>query len=376
MYTTPMRPTSGTPPASSASIPTPSSTSQAVHAGRPDWMCHRLDYSRADVQDYVLATLRELVDLYDGEGLFDGIQLDWMRFPRHLSGTPEEVWAKRGALTSFTAHAREVLATARHPLQLAARIPTSLAGCRALGIDVSDWAKRGLVDGLVASPFLTTDFAMPLAEMRRAMGDHPVPLYAAMDFGHGPQNHCPESLRAASLGLYGSGADGIYLFNQPCWIEYLAARPYHWLPDLATPEGAARKPLLYSLPQRLHRVPSVDLPWQLPAEVRPRTELPLALVLPQAALPAWRALLLVASDGDVALSLNEQALPELPALRRSALFMEYIDPASLPAQHPRGEDCRIFRADAGLLHAGENTLRVGNRGANPLTISRVNLGMW
>ena len=190
---------------------------------------------------------------------------------------------------------------------------------------------------------------MPLAEIRRAMGDHPVPLYAAMDFGHGPQNHCPESLRAAALGLYGSGADGIYLFNQPCWIEYLAARPYHWLPDLATPAGAARKPLLFSLPHRLHRVPGVDLPWQLPAEVAPGAELALPLSCRRPRLPAWRALFLVASGGDVALSLNEQALPELPALRRSELFVEYIDPASPPAQHPRGEDCRVFRADAALL---------------------------
>ncbi len=349
---------------------------RAVREKHADWMCYCLDYSREDVQDYILATMRELVDLYGGEELLDGIQLDWMRFPRHLSGAPEEVWGKREALTRFTTRVRELLASARRPLQLAARIPTSLDGCRALGIDVAAWAERGLVDWLAASPFLTTDFAMPLAEMRRAMGGRPVPLYAAMDFGHGPQNHSPESLRAAALGLYGSGADGIYLFNQPCWIEYLAARPYHWLPGLATPESAARKPLLFSLSHRLHRVPGVDLPWQLPADLDSGAELVLTLVLPQAALPAWRALFLVASGGDIVLSLNGQALPELPALRRAQLFVEHVDPAAAPAQHPRGEDCRVFRADPSLLRAGENTLRVANQGSAEVTINRASLGLW
>ncbi|HRU06527.1 MAG TPA: hypothetical protein P5137_12225, partial [Candidatus Brocadiia bacterium] len=171
-----------------------------VRQGQAQWMSYCLDYSRPEVQEYALSLIREQVTLY-GQTV-DGLILDWMRFPRHLSGSPQEVWQKRAVLTGFTASVRRQLAKAGRPILLAARVPPSLDGCRRAGLDIAEWTRQGLVDFLVASPFLTTDFSMPIEEMRAALGQHAVPIYAAFDMSHGDhQMHCPESLRAAASGL-------------------------------------------------------------------------------------------------------------------------------------------------------------------------------
>jgi hypothetical protein len=345
---------------------------ESVKAGKGDWMAYCLDYSRPGVRQEVLASICELVNRYE----FDGLQLDWLRFPRHLSGTPEQVWEKRGIITGFTREVRELLDASGRKMLLAARVPASPAGCRHLGMDIAEWTRQGLVDFVVAAPFLTTDFVMPIAELRALMKDRPVPLYAGIEFQHGAQAHCPESLRAAALSLFECGADGIYLFNFPCWEEHIAARPYHWLADLDNPDKAARKPLLFSVSHALHRVPNVDLPGQLPLPVRAGESSELTLRIPEAALPVRRALWLVHSGGDISLSLNGQSLPELPHHRRSELFVEYTGQEAPSEHRPPKEACRVFWAHPSLLRAGANSLTVRNASDRDLEIKRVNLGLW
>ncbi|MBW7866543.1 MAG: family 10 glycosylhydrolase, partial [Candidatus Hydrogenedentes bacterium] len=192
-----------------------------VEPGAPtgNWMAQCMDYSRPEVQEYNTALICELLEKYRP----DGVELDWMRFPRHLSGTPEEVWAKRGMLTDVVAAVRlkadELAGRLKRPVRVAVRIPSSPAGCRNLGVDLADWTARGLVDFVTAAPFLASDFAMPLEELRALMGEKKVPLYAGIEIGHSGKNHSEASLHAAGLGLLDSGADGLYLFNFPCWRE-------------------------------------------------------------------------------------------------------------------------------------------------------------
>jgi len=85
----------------------------------------------AEVRDYFLAVLGELVDRYGD--VIDGIQLDWMRFPRHSRDRPTKCGTSADCLTQFTSRARSIVRGGRRPLRLAARVPTSVAGCRHLG---------------------------------------------------------------------------------------------------------------------------------------------------------------------------------------------------------------------------------------------------
>jgi hypothetical protein len=178
-----------------------------------------------------------------------------------------------------------------------------------------------------------------------------------------------------AANLYDCGSDGLYVFNFPCWTEYLAARPYHWLEGLDDPKTAAKKPLLVAVPHHLHRIPNVDLPGQLPADLPAGLTLNLTLYAAEAALPARRALLLVHSGGDVSLAVNGVPGRPLPQLSRSEIFGEYVDQA-VAGRRPAKENCRVFQADPSALTAGLNKIALVNATDKTLSVERVNLGVW
>jgi hypothetical protein len=342
----------------------------AVARGDLEWMNWGLDFARPEVKRWAIGIVRELVDRYP----VDGIQLDWMRFPRHLGGSPEEVWQQRTHLSDVVRAARDV--TKAKGLKLTVRIPTSLAGCRSLGVDLAEWVKCGWVDFVSTSPFLTTDFVQPIEEMRAAFADTVVPIYAGFDFEHGVQRHNPESLRAVFTGLYGSGADGIYVFNFPCWRQTTVATPYHWLEGMHEPEQAARMPMLFSVPQHWHRK-HVDLPGVLPVVVPALGEVTVTLELPAAALPVRRAMLLISGSQNCDVELNGAAVEWLPGLKGAEIFVEYTGLTDAPGRRDSHGVCRSYRCDPHGLKAGVNQLRFTSRpGSDSSEIKRINLGLW
>ena len=344
----------------------------AVDRGDHDNMNFSLDYSHPAVPPYFLRIFTELLANYP----MDGIQLDWMRFPRHLSGTTEEVWAKREILTRFTADIRAM--TNAKGIKLFVRVPTSLAGCKVLGTDVVEWTRRGLVDAVTAGAFLTSDYFMPIHEIRAAMGAHAVPIYATIEAQHGFQWQTAESVRGLCTGLYESGADGISMFNFPVTGRHLNHEVYAGMMEgIEDPATACRKPLLFSVAQRRVRK-EMDLPGILPVTLAAGESFTVALRVPQAALPAWRARLLLQTGGDVRATLNGVAIEAYQRLRAPELFLEYTYDADQPAglARPCREDCRSFRFAPDLLRAGDNELVVHNDTDQPLHLWRINLGLW
>lgn len=351
-----------------------------VRDGRAEWMSYCLDYTREDVRRYVTHLIEEQVSLYGH--LIDGFQLDWMRFPRHLSGNPEDVWQKRRIITDFTAQVRDILGRAGRRIALSARVPATTEGCRRLGFDLAEWAGRGLIDLLVVCPFLTTDWRIPIRDFRGLLGNRPIPVYAGFDFGFGQQTHFPESLRGVSTSLYDCGADGIYVFNFPCWNEYLAARPYHWLSGLEDPITAASKPLLLAVDHERYRVAGVDRPAQIPAVLSPDQTVATTIHIPRMGLPAWRALCLVHSHGDVALAVDGKPAPPVPSQHegnagfRSEIFVEFVDQYGNTEARPAPGACRVFQVDPAFLRPGEMSLSLRNVSGKDMEIERVNLALW
>ncbi len=255
-------------------------------------------------------------------------------------------------------------------------MPTSLAGCRVLGTDIVAWTQRGLVDALTAGPFLTTDFFMPLQEMKTALGAQAVPVYASIEWEHGTQRHNPESLRAVATSLYASGADGISFFNIPCTGRHFHHGSYYsWMEGLESPATACRKPLLFSIAQHRHRK-DVDLPGVLPLSIPARSSVRIPLRLPAAALPAWRARLLLHANLTCTVTLNGAATEPFTRSRAPELFLEYIDENDPPERRARREHSHSFRFSPELLRTGENLLDVHNPHDAPLAVQRVNLGLW
>ena len=346
-----------------------------IRAGQASWMSYCLDYARPEVREFILSLIEEQLTLYGTH--LDGFQLDWMRFPRHLSGSADEVWDKRQILTDFVAQVRGLCR--QHGVLLATRVPPCAEGCRLLGFDLAAWGQQGLIDFLVPCPFLTTDWRIPVDAFREAVGD--LPIYPGFDFGFGPQVHFPESLRGICANLHDAGGDGIYVFNFPCWTEYLAARPYHWLEGLEDTGTSSAKPLCLSVNHERHRQPS-DNPGQIPAVIAPGGHVELVVDVPRRALPARQALCLVDSGGDLELSVNGAASVDTTSRvvgrspYRAALFMEYAGPRHDTEHLDRPEDCRVYAVDPASLAPGANTFVFRNATGEKREIQRLNLGLW
>lgn len=354
---------------------------EEVRSGKPKgWFSWCMDYTRKDVRDYQVSLIREVVELYGAT--LDGLQLDWMRFPRHLAGTPEQVWDKRQVLTDFTAEVRKILDASGRRILLGARVPTSPAGCRYTGMDVAEWARRGLVDLLVACPFLTTDWQIPVHKFHELTRGAAIPVYAGFDLAFGPQVHFPESLRGISTSLYDAQPDGLYIFNHPCWIERLAARPYHWLAGLEDPKSASAKPLLLSVNHQRSRVEGVDQPSVIPLPLAPGASATIPFHLPAAALPSWRVMAHVECGADLALEVNGRAAPLKLAREygggpyRSEVFVEFVNHYRPKTLRAVPADCRQFRVDPASLRPGENLFAFRNPTGTDARIERLNLALW
>ena len=182
------------------------------------WTDRAFDYGHREVRDYHMALIRELAERYD----FDGLELDWMRFGYHFR--PGHEAAGREILTDWIAEIRALLdhwAEERgHPIKLAARVPSRPASSWGLGMDAAEWARRGLVDMLVVTPFfMTIDTDIPIELWRSLLRDTGVVLAAGLEVnvvpypGHSMQPNSLETVRGASASVLDRGADRVYLFN-------------------------------------------------------------------------------------------------------------------------------------------------------------------
>jgi hypothetical protein len=185
------------------------------------WTDRALNYAHREVREYEMAFLKELLERYDP----DGIELDWMRFGRHL--TPGKEREEGHILTEFMRQARalteEWSKKRGHPIALAARVPAHPDAAVGLGMDGVTWAKEGLVDWLVPCPFWSsTDFDIPVELWKQRLGDAKVRVTPGAEFnarpwpGGKPVRNDVACLAGFAASAWKRGADGIYLFN---WMD-------------------------------------------------------------------------------------------------------------------------------------------------------------
>lgn len=344
----------------------------AVSENKSDWMSYCLDYSQDEVQNYILNSLADLADKYD----VDGFQLDWMRFPRHLSGN--DAWEKRSALTYFVSRVRDMLNEfgkfRDHKILLSVRIPTWLEGCRLVGIDIAEWVNKKLIDFITLAPFLSSDFYIPIKDFRSLISNYDIPIYAGTDLNHSGRCHTTESYRAWALCMFDQGFDGINLFNFPCWTEYIAEQPYEWIGDLNEPSKLKNKPALYTIISNFHRLPGIDQPVQLPRNVD-NDKAEFKIYIPSSALPASRALMLIAGIGDYNVLMNGNELKDRRKASSANIFLMFMDQDTLNRE-PKPEHCEIFIVDPSNFVSGDNIVTVFNTGNSSSTIQRLDIGFW
>lgn len=245
------------------------------------WFDHALNFAYPEVREFSLAYIREVLERYD----MDGIELDWMRFGRHL--TPGNEVAEAPILTDFMREVRELVQTFEktrgHKILISVRVPTLPEAADGLGMRAADWARAGYVDWIVPAPhWATTDFDIPVEHWKELVKDAPQevkiipcseinvqsdPRYsrATLDYA---------GLRGWAEAVNYRGADGIYLFN---WFDsrsFEASRAYFDLLKVGfAPENTASRVRRFILtyhdtvPQGISQ--GLQLPNQVNAEVPP-----------------------------------------------------------------------------------------------------------
>lgn len=189
-----------------------------------------LDFRHAAVRDYVFRLIEEAVQRYD----CDGIELDFQRFPTYFKdGTTEERVAWINALVSRVRTMLDAEGAKRgRRLVLSARVPSdygrsapSYETSRAIGCDPVEWARRGWIDFLTVSEFLSVRYDLPIKPWKSLISN--VPIYGGVEC-------IPTAAlyRRAARHLWNDGADGIYLFN----FFVTLAPPFSALREIGDPK--------------------------------------------------------------------------------------------------------------------------------------------
>jgi len=182
------------------------------------WPERALDWGRKDVRDHYMGLVREVLAFRGIEGL----ELDWMRFGWHFQMGRE---LEGGAiLTDWIGEVRQLCehAAARegHPVRLGCRVPSDPETARLLGMDGVTWARKGLVDLLVPTPFWATcEFDMPMQEWKRLLEGTNCTLAGGLEIRYQPfpaapaTTMTPELAAGAAMAVLDGEADLVYLFN-------------------------------------------------------------------------------------------------------------------------------------------------------------------
>ena len=188
-----------------------------------NWADIAFDYGQPAVREYHMKLIREYFDRYD----FDGLELDWMRFGYHFR--PGHEAAGNRLLTGFIRDVR-TLADAHakrrgHPIKIGVRVPSRPRTAEALGLDPVPWAKAGLIDLVVVTPFwATSEFDMPVEHWKQLLAGTGVTLAAGLEINLRPtpkvwpkypnnMSNSAETVFGAAAAMLDRGADQIYLFN-------------------------------------------------------------------------------------------------------------------------------------------------------------------
>ncbi len=186
--------------------------------------CHggwsKMNYGRPEVRELAFRFVEEVCRNYE----IDGVELDFFRhpvfFPTTAAGEPSTD-AEREAMTDLlrrmAALCREEGQRRNRPLLLGVRTPDSLDYCRAIGLDLEQWMREGLIDIHIPSGYFQLNPWTYSVDKARTQG---VKVWAGLSesrVGGGHHRHPGRAgdacYRARALNAWEAGVDGIYLFN-------------------------------------------------------------------------------------------------------------------------------------------------------------------
>ena len=191
------------------------------------------DFAHAEVRQSRLEVLVEACERYD----IAGFHYDFMCIPGYFKIGEER--ANAPLMTELIRQIRSELdriGTKRgRPLGFAVRVPSTIAGAQAIGLDVPTWIREELVDLVIPSCIFCTDFGADMEEWVELARDTSVRINAgikeayraghtgnldvsALDYGATPERLLLSDamINACAANHWARGVDGLYVFNWQC----------------------------------------------------------------------------------------------------------------------------------------------------------------
>ena len=213
---------------------------QELTPGSREWGIRTgLDFAVPEVRAYLLAIVCEMFERFD----VDGVELDFMRHPGYFR--MDEGYSSRYLITDLLRRVRERINAANQKrerrVDLAVRVPETLADSARIGLDVAEWISEGLVDIVVVGGGFVP-FGMNIEEFVEVARGTECGVYGCIESARPAA--ADEVVRAIASRIWSSGADGVYLFNY-------YGRSVEWkrrvLNAIAAPETLARRDKRYQV---------------------------------------------------------------------------------------------------------------------------------
>ena len=283
-----------------------------------------LDFKHKEVREERLALIRETLTRYD----VDGFELQMNYVPYYFR--PDELDAGRGILSDWIEEVYRAVKESGPGRELAVRVPASLEACDAVGMDVREWIRRGVVDVVTGTNLFfpaVVDQALDLKPLvAAARGTETRVLGAIYAEVHSDRrmNATTEMIRAGACNYWAQGVNGLLLEQ---WFGFWPYQSefYENLREIPHPDIMAPKDKSYFLLTETERQtpPRIDvglvrpLPRPLAVDQPVKVEWPVSDDLPrwQKAGRVHRVLLRVRLTGgtetdQVTFKLNGKRLPE------------------------------------------------------------------
>ena len=179
-----------------------------------------INYAFPEVREYMLRIIFETFERFD----VDGVELDYMRHPGVFRS--DEAYQNRYLMTDLIERVhdrlKEVGEERGRELQLAVRVPPTLADSVRIGLDVERWIRDGLVDIVtVGGGFIP--FETPIREFVEAAEGTGCLIYGCIE---ATRHMDDDAVRALAARWLSHGATGVYLYNfytiYPEWNQRIA----------------------------------------------------------------------------------------------------------------------------------------------------------
>ena len=140
---------------------------------------NRMDFTVAEVRDYLFGVVAEVVSRFDVDGVLLTFR-DGLYFPAP-NGDRSPARERQPLMTGLIERLRTMLdehgATRGRRLELGVLVPETVEDCHVVGLDLPEWIGRGLVDFVSPMDSSFTDFNAEYEEFRALTAGTPCRLY-------------------------------------------------------------------------------------------------------------------------------------------------------------------------------------------------------